>query len=88
MTDIAHFNMVEQQVRTWNVHSSRLLEAMMNLDRRLFVPDDHQALCFYDTRISIDDNCRGESGIRMVGQRDFNPHVVRRLLKASRRKCE
>ena len=58
MIDIAHFNMVEQQVRTWNVHSSRLLEAMKNLDRQLFVPADGQDLCFVDTRIALDEQDR------------------------------
>ncbi len=55
MIDIAHFNMVEQQVRTWNVHSGSLVEAMKNLDRQLFVPADKQDLCFVDTRIALND---------------------------------
>ena len=71
MIDIAHFNMVEQQVRTWNVHSPRLIEAMKNLDRQLFVPADRQALCFVDTRIALDGQ-----------ERMLAPRVAARLVQA------
>lgn len=56
MTDIAHFNMVEQQIRPWNVHSVALLEAMTGLDRSVFVPAEQHALCFFDTQIKLDDH--------------------------------
>jgi protein-L-isoaspartate(D-aspartate) O-methyltransferase len=71
MTDIALFNMVEQQIRPWNVHSQVLLKAITRLDRSLFVPDEQQALCFFDTAIELD----GRS-------RMLEPRVVARLIQA------
>lgn len=71
MIDIAHFNMVEQQVRTWNVNAPALIEAMTNLDRTLFTPADKLDLCFYDTRIALDD-----------GSRMLAPRVAARLVQA------
>lgn len=50
---MAHYNMVEQQIRPWNVHSPRLLEAITGLDRLPFVPAGKQALCCVDTQIAL-----------------------------------
>jgi len=58
MTDIAQFNMVEQQIRPWNVQSPALLEAISGLDRSLFVPQQQQALCYFDVPIELDDTTR------------------------------
>ncbi len=54
MTDIAQFNMVEQQIRPWNVQSPALLKAISGLDRSLFVPQEQQALCYFDVPIELD----------------------------------
>lgn len=56
MTDIAHFNMVEQQIRPWNVHSPELLDAILRLDRTGFVPEEQRALSFYDVAIRLNDS--------------------------------
>lgn len=71
MTDIAQFNMVEQQIRPWNVHSSALLEAISGLDRALFVPQEQQALCYFDVPIELG------SATRML-----EPKVAARLIQA------
>lgn len=49
----ARFNMVEQQVRPWEVLDPAVLDAMMTIPRELFVPDDYQQLAFSDTRIPL-----------------------------------
>ncbi len=53
MTQIAHFNMVEQQIRPWNIRSQALLEALMNVDRSQFVPKTQQHLCWSDIAIEL-----------------------------------
>jgi len=54
MSNIAQFNMVEQQIRPWNVHSPALLKAISGLDRSLFVPQEQQSLCYFDIPIALD----------------------------------
>ncbi len=71
MMDIAQFNMVEQQIRPWNVQDPRLLDELATLDRSLFVPEGQQALCWMDTMIQLDD------GTRMLA-----PKTVARMLQA------
>jgi len=71
MMDIAHFNMVEQQIRPWNVHDSRLLKQMSELDRCHFVPEEQRALCWTDTMIHLDD-----------GSRMLEPKMAARMIQA------
>jgi len=54
MSNIAQYNMVEQQIRPWNVHSAALLNAMSGLDRSLFVPQEQHSLCYFDFPIALD----------------------------------
>ena len=56
--ETAQTNMVEQQIRPWNVRSPRLLEVIAELDRAPFVPADQQALCCVDTEITLDGNIK------------------------------
>lgn len=56
--DIAQFNMVEQQIRPWNVHDPRLLKQLSLLNRLAFVPENKQALCWMDTMIELEDGTR------------------------------
>ncbi len=69
--DIAQFNMVEQQIRPWNVHDPRLLKQMSILNRSAFVPRDQQALCWMDTMIALED-----------GTRMLMPKTAARLIQA------
>ncbi len=77
MNNIANINMVEQQIRPWNVHSSRLLEVIIKLDRAQFVPADRQALCYVDTEIMLQGN------VKML-----EPKVSARLLQALELKAD
>jgi protein-L-isoaspartate(D-aspartate) O-methyltransferase len=55
MMDInqARFNMVEQQIRPWEVLDQNVLDAMLTISRERFVPDDYRLLAFSDTRIPL-----------------------------------
>jgi protein-L-isoaspartate(D-aspartate) O-methyltransferase len=50
---LARFNMVEQQVRPWEVLDQTVLDAMMTIPRERFVPDAYKLLAFSDTRIPL-----------------------------------
>jgi len=49
----ARFNMVEQQVRPWDVLDPRVLNVIGNIPRELFVPEASKKLAYADTRIPI-----------------------------------
>ncbi len=45
--------MVEQQVRPWDVLDPRVLEALLDLPRHAFVPEEHRALAYADLEIPL-----------------------------------
>lgn len=49
----ARFNMVEQQVRTWDVLDSAVLEVLRTVRREEFVPDRYRKLAFSDVRLPL-----------------------------------
>lgn len=51
--DRARFNMVEQQVRPWEVLDSRVLEVMETIHREDFVPVKYRKLAFADMSIPL-----------------------------------
>lgn len=67
----ARFNMVEQQVRPWEVLDSQVLELIGNLPRDHFVPDNYKGLAYADIEIPLGD-----------GQKMMFPRVEGRLLQA------
>jgi len=52
--DQARFNMVEQQVRTWEVLDPRVLNILRDVPREDFVPARYRKLAFADLRIPLD----------------------------------
>lgn len=52
-TDFARQQMIEQQVRAWDVLDSTVLRNLKEIPRELFVPDGYEALAFADTEIPI-----------------------------------
>ena len=54
----ARFNMVEQQIRTWEVLDPAVLELLFEVKREEFVPPEHRSLAFADLEIPLG---RGES---------------------------
>ncbi|NDC60975.1 MAG: protein-L-isoaspartate O-methyltransferase [Betaproteobacteria bacterium] len=69
-TELARFNMVEQQIRTWSVLDKRVLDLLARLDRHLFVPATFASLAYSDTEIPLPD-----------GEHMLAPRVVARLLQ-------
>ncbi|MFP4079231.1 MAG: protein-L-isoaspartate O-methyltransferase family protein [Ectothiorhodospira sp.] len=67
----ARFNMVEQQVRTWEVLDPRVLSVMEATPREAFVPPSHERLAYADLEIPLG---HGESMMR--------PNVEGRMLQA------
>ncbi|HEY5801110.1 MAG TPA: protein-L-isoaspartate O-methyltransferase [Burkholderiaceae bacterium] len=66
----ARFNMIEQQIRPWNVLDQDILELLMVVKREDFVPAAYKSLAFVDTDIPLG---HGESM--------FNPKVEARILQ-------
>ena len=52
-TEIARFNMVEQQIRTWQVLDKNVLSLLSQLERQWFVPSAYHALAYSDTEIPL-----------------------------------
>ncbi len=52
----AKFNMVEQQIRPWNVLNPKILDAVWAVPRDRFVPQQYQELAFVDMNIPIGDD--------------------------------
>jgi protein-L-isoaspartate(D-aspartate) O-methyltransferase len=49
----ARFNMIEQQIRTWDVLDPEILELLVVVKREAFVPDAYKSLAFVDTEIPL-----------------------------------
>ena len=49
----ARFNMVEQQIRTWEVLDQTVLDTVMAIPRERFVPESYRLLAFSDIRIPL-----------------------------------
>lgn len=67
----ARFNMVEQQIRTWDVLDQRVLDLMARVPREDFVPAAYRNLAFADTSVPLDH-----------GQCMMLPRVEARMLQA------
>ena len=52
-TEQARFNMIEQQIRPWEVLDPRVLELLPTVPREEFVPVEQRALAFIDTYIPL-----------------------------------
>jgi len=66
----ARFNMIEQQIRPWNVLDGAVLDLLASIRRDAFVPDAYKAMAFADIEIPL-------SG----GQCMLAPRVEARLLQ-------
>jgi len=69
--EAAKFNMVEQQMRPWEILDQRVLHVVKSLDRADFVGDSYKGLAYADCQIPC-----GE------GSRMFPPTVEGRMLQA------
>jgi protein-L-isoaspartate(D-aspartate) O-methyltransferase len=49
----ARFNMIEQQIRTWDVLDPEILDLLVVVKREAFVPPAYKSLAFVDTEIPL-----------------------------------
>jgi protein-L-isoaspartate(D-aspartate) O-methyltransferase len=54
----ARFNMVEQQIRTWDVLDQEILDLLFTVKREEFVPPAYRLLAFADLEIPLADGAR------------------------------
>lgn len=52
-TEQARYNMIEQQIRTWNVLNPEVLDLLKVVKREAFVPAAYKSLAFMDTEIPL-----------------------------------
>lgn len=78
LNESAREQMVQQQVRAWDVLDERVLDTFRNVPRERFVPAEHRFLAFADTAVPLPH-----------GQHMLRPNVVGRLLQSLElRGCE
>ena len=70
----ARTNMVEQQIRTWEVLDQDVLDLLYLVPREDFVPPEHRSLAFSDLEIPI------EAG-NTAGERMWQPKLEARVLQ-------
>ncbi|MFZ6750879.1 protein-L-isoaspartate O-methyltransferase family protein [Undibacterium sp. Ren11W] len=49
----ARFNMIEQQIRPWNVSSPEVLALLAAVKREDYFPEDQKSLAFFDTELPL-----------------------------------
>jgi len=69
--ELARFNMVEQQIRTWEVLDQKVLDLVGSTARENFVPEKFQRLAYADTEVPLPD-----------GQVMLAPKLGARILQA------
>ena len=63
--DQARFNMIEQQIRPWDVLDQDVLDLLEVVRREEFVPPAHRLLAFTDMEIPLTSHAGHEGGARM-----------------------
>jgi protein-L-isoaspartate(D-aspartate) O-methyltransferase len=72
----ARFNMIEQQIRPWEVLDSQVLALLAVIKREDFVPANYKALAFADMEIPLSSNLQQHPGQCML-----SPKVEARILQ-------
>jgi len=72
----ARFNMIEQQIRPWEVLDSQVLALLAVIKREDFVPTAYKALAFADMEIPLSSNLQQHPGQCML-----SPKVEARILQ-------
>ena len=72
--DLARFNMIEQQIRPWEVLDGQVLSLLSVVKRENFAPMAHKALAFVDMEIPLKDG-------NQTGQVMLPPRVEARFLQ-------
>jgi protein-L-isoaspartate(D-aspartate) O-methyltransferase len=67
------FNMIEQQIRPWDVHDPEVLALLAEIHREDYVPAAHRALAFFDMELPLADATE-------PGQTMLAPKIEARML--------
>ncbi|MBU1359259.1 MAG: protein-L-isoaspartate O-methyltransferase [Gammaproteobacteria bacterium] len=70
------FNMIEQQIRPWDVLDLDILDLLGRIRREDYVPEVHRGLAFFDMEIPLEG-----AATRTVGQCMLSPKVEARMLQ-------
>ncbi len=70
-SDVARFNMIEQQIRTWEVLDPVVLDLFNEVPREQFVAESQQGLAFADIELPIG-----------YGQTMLSPKIEGKILQA------
>ncbi|MGQ0654559.1 MAG: protein-L-isoaspartate O-methyltransferase family protein [Betaproteobacteria bacterium] len=70
----ARANMVEQQIRTWDVLDQEVIDLLYAVPREQFVPPKHRALAFSDLELPLEEGVKG-------GARMWQPKLEARVLQ-------
>ncbi len=75
-TVLARFNMIEQQIRPWDVHDLDVLAVLAKIRREDYLPQQHRELAFFDMEVPLHDlSSEPEAGQCMLA-----PKVEARML--------
>ena len=53
LTDIKRFNMIEQQIRTWDIFDEKVLGLYDKIKRENYVPNEYKKLAFTDVQLPL-----------------------------------
>ena len=70
-TELARYNMIEQQIRPWDVMDDKVLDLLIQVPREAFVPDAYKGVAFADMPIPLSN-----------GQCMMPPKLEARILQA------
>ena len=73
--DQARFNMIESQIRTWDVLDQAVLDAVAAVKREDFVPEEYRELAFADMQIPL------RAVLRDPGEVMLSPKLEARMLQ-------
>lgn len=73
----ARFNMIEQQIRPWDVLDQDVLDLLQVVKREDFVPPEHRLLAFSDLEIPLS----GPGGSAAAGAHMWTPKLEARVLQ-------
>ncbi len=72
------FNMVEQQIRPWEVLDQEVLDLLFTVRREEFVPRQYRRLAFVDMEIPLGDNVTAHTS---PGEKMLSPKLEARMLQ-------
>lgn len=60
-SELAQRNMIDSQIKTWNVFGTRIIEIFEQINRENFVPSEYKELAFADCELDIGNNFKMNS---------------------------